>query len=98
MERTKLIALAILFRRLKKKRKNRIQWVHPINIKRNEASTFFVLYQELRKYEEIFYNYFWMSMQSFDDLHERIKDRIKRHNTSFRKCIHPLQMQAVTLR
>lgn len=88
----------VLYRRLKKRKKNRMQWIHPINMKRNEAGAFFVLFEDLRNDNDKFFNYFRMSMNTFDDLHVRIRDSIQRQNTSFRECIQPIEMLAVTIR
>jgi len=44
-------------------------------MKRNEAGTFVILFEDLRKDEDKFFNYFGMSMKTFDDLHVKIRDR-----------------------
>ncbi|KAG8224494.1 hypothetical protein J437_LFUL003217 [Ladona fulva] len=83
---------------MKKRRRNRMQWVHPINLKRNESGAFHVLFQELRNDPIKFYNYFRMSISTFDELHGRLKDSLQRHNTFFRECIQPTQMLVVAIR
>lgn len=99
MERNQLLACLLLYRRLnKRRRRNRIYWVHPINTRRNEFGAFHVLFYELREDSEKFFNYFRMSKDTFDDLHAQIKNSIQHRNTSFRECIEPVQMLAVTIR
>ncbi|KAG8223752.1 hypothetical protein J437_LFUL003117 [Ladona fulva] len=97
MEREQLLAWFLVYRRMKKRRRNRMQWVHPINLKRNESGAFHVLFQELRNGPIKFYNYFRMSISTFDELHGRLKDSLQRHNTFFRECIQPTQMLVVAI-
>lgn len=98
MEREQNIALLLLYRRLKRRRAKRLQWVHPINQKRKECGDFYVLFHQLREDPEKFYNYFRMSATTFDELHGRLKDVLQRQDTFMRECIQPEQMLAVTLR
>ncbi|CAL1300127.1 unnamed protein product [Larinioides sclopetarius] len=52
----------------------------------------------LRNDDTKFFNFFRMSIPSFDELHGRLKDTIQRKNTKMRNCIQPLEMLAITLR
>jgi ribosomal protein L16 Arg81 hydroxylase len=88
----------LLYRRYRKYRKNRIHWVHPINEKREEVGLFYTLFQDLRKDEKKFFNYFRMSITTCDDLHELLNDNPKHQNTKMRNCIQPVQMLAIALR
>lgn len=97
MNRKQLIAL-LLFRRRIKRRRNRLIWVHPINEMRKEVGIFYTLFKQLRQDDTKFFNYFRMSITSFDELHGRIKDSIQRKNTKMRNCIQPVEMLAITLR
>lgn len=96
MYRKRTIAKCFLYRRIQKYRKqrNRIFWVHPINQRRDEVS----LMKEIRADENKFFNYFRMSISSFDELHNLLKNSIQRQNTNMRNCIQPVEMVAVTLR
>jgi hypothetical protein len=76
MDRRRIIAIWLLYRRYRKYRKNRIHWVHPINEKREEVRLFYTLFQDLRKDEKKFLN-FRMSISTFDYLHERLKDNLR---------------------
>lgn len=98
MEREQVIALLLLYRRLKKRRAKRLHWVHPINQKRKECGDFYVLFHQLREDPDKFFNYFRMSATTFDELHERLKVTLQRQDTFMRECIQPEQMLAVTLR
>lgn len=69
-------------------------WVHSINKNRNIEGWI----AELRKDPSKFYNYFRMSIPTFDHVLELIKNRIQRQNTNLRKCITPEERLAVTLR
>lgn len=98
MNRQRVIALWILHRRRKRRRYHRKHWVHPINQMREEVGAFYTLFDELRCDENKFFNYFRMSVSSFDELLDRLKDMIQRQNTKMRNCIQPAEMLAVTLR
>jgi len=59
---------------------------------------FYTLFNDLRNDENKFFNYFRMSCASFDELHGKLKDKLKRENTQFRNCIQPVEMLSITLR
>jgi len=72
MNREQIIALWLYYRHRKRLQNNRIFWVHPINARREEVGLFNTLFNDLRNYENNFFNYFRMSKDSFDGpLHER---------------------------
>lgn len=98
MNRKQLIALMLFRRRMNRRRKNRLIWVHPINEMRKAVGTFYTLFKQLRQDDTKFFNYFRMSITSFDELHGRIKDSIQRKNTKMRNCIQPVEILAITLR
>lgn len=98
MNREQIIAALIFHRRRKRKRRDRVHWVHPINQRREEVGLFCTLFQDLRNDELKFFNYFRMSMGSFDELHDKLKNVLQRQNTQFRNCIQPIEMLAMTLR
>lgn len=56
------------------------------------------LYPKLRNHEEKFFNYFRMSMTSFDDLLELVREDIATANTTFRDSISPEEKLIVTIR
>ncbi len=95
MERSRVIAMLYLS---KKRRRTRKHWEHPIVAKRLEFGTFYTIFPKLRENKKKFFNYFRMSIKSFDELHIKLKDHIQHENTFMRDCIQPIQMLAVTLR
>ena len=75
---------------------NRI-WVHPMNNRRFEKGEFFVLYPELRRFEDQFFNWFRMSVQKFDYLLKMIERRIQKQNTNWREAISAEEQLIITL-
>ncbi|XP_068082561.1 uncharacterized protein [Anabrus simplex] len=98
MDHSRIIAMWLLYRRYRKNKRNRIHWVHPINEKREESGLFYTLFEDLRKDGKKFFNYFRMSISTFDDLHQRLKYNLRRQNTKMRNCIQPEQMLAIAIR
>lgn len=98
MNRKQMIAIWLYNRRRKRQQKNRILWVHPINDRRDEVGLFNTLFNDLRNDENKFFNYFRMSIASFDVLHGKLQHTIQRKNTQFRNCIQPVEMLSITLR
>lgn len=99
MERSQVVVMLFLYRRIKKRRRNtRIHWEHPLITLRLEFGAFYTIFPKLREHEDKFFNYFRMSTKSFDELHVKLKDRLQRQDTFMRECIPPIQMLAVTLR
>ena len=85
MNQGKIIALWLIHRRRKWRKRNRLLWVHPINQRREEVGIFHTIFEGLRDAENKFFNYFRMSVASFDELHERLKDVLQRQNTKNEK-------------
>jgi len=96
MDRNSLTAL-FLYRR-RKRRCDRLLWVHPITKKREEFDAFYKLFDELRDDANMFLNYFRMLVSSFDKLHRRLEDSLQRRNTKMRSYIQPVEMLAVAIR
>lgn len=82
----------------KKKKKNRRYWVHPIASSRLSEGTFYVLFYELRDDENKFFDYFKMSIKSYDELHHTLKNILQKKDTNMRLAIPPIEMLAMTLR
>lgn len=72
--------------------------MHPINLKRKELGAFYSLFGQLREDEKKFFNYFRMSISSFDELHHKLERFLQHKDTFMRECIHPKEMLAVTIR
>ena len=75
----------------------RRMWVHPINNLRYEKGEYFVLYADLRKYEDKFFNWYRMSTKKFDYLLKLIQRRIFRRNTNYRESISTEEQLVITL-
>ena len=75
----------------------RRMWVHPINNLRFEKGEYFVLYADLRKYEDKFFNWYRMSTKKFDYLLKLIQRRIFRRNTNYRESISTEEQLVITL-
>ncbi|RZF35513.1 hypothetical protein LSTR_LSTR010204, partial [Laodelphax striatellus] len=75
MEVEEVTCMWLVYRRYKaRKRRQRNFWVHPILTDRLTHGAFVTLYPNLRKYEPTFFNYLRMSISSFDELLEIVKD------------------------
>lgn len=83
---------------LKQKRTIREHWVHPINSERYTNGHYVKLYNKLREDPTKFFNYFRMSVKSFDELLLYIKNDIQLQNTNMRSAIQPEEMLVITLR
>lgn len=79
-------------------RKRRRYWVHPFINERYLKGAFVTDLIDLREDEQKFFNYFRMSIRSFDELAARISDALKGNENAVRDPIPPLEMIAVTLR
>nr|CAH7722547.1 unnamed protein product [Callosobruchus chinensis] len=74
----------LLCRRIKRRKIKRKYWIHPINQSREYNETFHTLFQELRCDESKFFNFFRMSVASFDELHGKLISKIQRQNSKMR--------------
>lgn len=70
---------------LKKKRR---YWVHPYIDDRLARGGFITLFSSLRENPDTFINYFRMSVQSFDELADKITDMIKSQDTCDSAYLH----------
>jgi hypothetical protein len=59
---------------------------------------FYSLFNDLREDDGKFFNYFWMSPRSFDELYSKFEDHLYKMDTNMRRCIHAKEKLAVTLR
>jgi len=73
-------------------------WVHPINSERQSHGHYFQSYKQLRKDNVKFFNYFRMSISSFDELLSYLENDIKRRDTNMRIAIQPEEKLVITLR
>ena len=75
--------------------------MHPFTDSRLITGRFTTSFADVRENRDkffFFFNYFRVSVQSFDELAGRITDKIKSRDTWMRLAIPPLEMLAVTVR
>lgn len=92
-----LIAIALLLA-LNKKKRNRRYWVHPLNTRRLTDSQFYLKRAKLRAHPEEFFKYYRISMKSFDELHNGIREKIQKQNTCMRLCLDTEEKLTITIR
>lgn len=64
---------------------------------RKTCGSFASLYQDLRAHPDKFHSYFWMTVQSFDELLQHVLWRIQRQDTHLQRWVPPVQCLMVTL-
>ncbi|KAJ8911470.1 hypothetical protein NQ315_015237 [Exocentrus adspersus] len=84
--------------RKKKKNKKRRYWVHPLNTRRIRHSQFYLLRAKLRAHPDKFFDYHRMSIKTFDELLDKVRDKIKKQNTWMRFSIDAEERLTITLR
>jgi hypothetical protein len=90
--------LALLHKRIYKKKRRHRYWVHPLVCTRLETVQFYTLFYELREDENEFLKYFRMSLKSFDELPSLLQEEICGLETNMRRCVPPAERLAtVTL-
>lgn len=87
-----------LLQLLKKRRKRRSYWVHPTLSSRLTSGHFHVNFCNHRKYPDKFFEYYRMSVTSFDELLGFISGYIMKHDTVMRRSIEPAERLVLTLR
>lgn len=92
-----VVICAFEIHKRKMKRKKRY-WVHPLYTERLFKGKFYTIYSELRQYPPKFFNYFRMSINSFDELLALVGPVITHQDTRFRKAIPAEERLTVTLR
>jgi hypothetical protein len=97
MDRNSISALFLLYRR-RKRRRNGLHWVQKLNLKKGRIRRFYTLFCKLREDANRFFNYFRMSVSSFDEIHRRLKESLQRRNSKMKNCIQPVEMLAVAIR
>ena len=75
----------------------RRMWVHPINNLRFEKGEFFMLYPDLRKYEDKFFAWYRMSIRKFDQLLGIVQNSLWKQCTKFREPISAEEQLVITI-
>jgi hypothetical protein len=101
MDRESRILLLLLLRRreMKKKQKQRKYWVNPyLSIMNHDGENFKRKYEALKiSGDDKFYEYFRMSVSSFEELLTKIAPRIQKKYV-FRKPVEPMEILGLTVR
>lgn len=80
------------------KKRKRVHWVHPLNSHRLSLGEFNCLYSNIRQHPDRFFNYYRMSVKSFDELVILMRPNITKKNTKFRDAIGVEERLTVTIR
>ncbi|KAJ8954112.1 hypothetical protein NQ317_007718 [Molorchus minor] len=96
MDDEEFLAIAFLLSQ-RKKRKRRF-WIHPLNTQRIQQSQFYILHPKLRAHPEKFFDYYRMSIISFNEVLNLIREDITKQDTHLRLAISAEERLAITLR
>lgn len=83
---------------IKKRRAKRRWWSHPILSHRLVTGQFHVMFNTHRMYPDKFYQFYRMSVESFDELLGLIREFIGKRDSVMRRAIDPAERLALTLR
>ena len=78
--------------------KHRRYWVHPLHSSKEYDMKFQLFYDNLKKYPEKFFDYYRMSIQSFEELLEKVRLNLTKETTHLRNPLSPEERLTVTLR
>ncbi|RVE41626.1 hypothetical protein evm_013720 [Chilo suppressalis] len=100
MDRKRRLALLLLLRHRRNRRKiTRRYWICPfISLRNRDGQFFLVEYRELLLDEKKFYNFFRMSVSSFECLLKSLEPHIRKNYTNMRNPVEPVEMLGITLR
>ncbi|CAH1957177.1 unnamed protein product [Acanthoscelides obtectus] len=99
MEIEECIAVWYLLNNKKKKLKRRRSlWVHPMLGLRESKGTYNLLHEDLLQDPSKFFNYYRMSIQSFEKLHNILENKLIKKDTTMRRSISSKERLSMTLR
>ncbi|XP_066455104.1 uncharacterized protein [Eleutherodactylus coqui] len=95
-----LLLLGYVASRRKKRKRETVRnyWVHPLTSQRFSKGQFHLLYGDLRKSPKRFFDYFKMSVATFDELLENLRPALIRSDTKMRLAISPEERLCVTIK
>lgn len=73
-------------------------WVHPLNSDREKNKNFSEFYENIRKHPEKFFEYYRMSIKSFDELLAKLRSHLTKEITNMRNPLNPEVRLTVTIR
>lgn len=91
MDSTETIAVLLCVLRRRKKRKRRTVWIDPFISSRKINGKFYCDYESLRRNPKKFRNCFRMSIDTFDQILERVHNGLQRKDTKMRNVFHLLK-------
>ena len=68
--------LGLMYLRRRYRKRTREYWVHPLLTVRYMEGSFYILFEKLRYHDSKFYNYFLMSIHTFDFLVDRVANSV----------------------
>lgn len=92
------VVVLYAYQRRRKRKRRHDMWVHDLWTERGMHGEYHHLVRSLFAYEDKFHQYFRMTPQIFNELHELIKDDIRKQNTYFRRAIGTEERLAICLR
>ncbi|KAL0902286.1 hypothetical protein ABMA27_000189 [Loxostege sticticalis] len=100
MDRNKRIALLLLRRHYTYlNRRQRRYWIHPLSVAMNPDGEYFSRkYEALKLDEKNFFDFFRMSVSSFEELLNKLSPYIQKNKMKGRKPVGSLEMLGLTLR
>ncbi|KAF9424298.1 hypothetical protein HW555_000437, partial [Spodoptera exigua] len=91
-------SLAILYWYYRRQRRRKRLWLNPIVQRRSTVGAFTTLMQQLRNDPQKFFNYFRMTIPTFDNLLKKVEKDLKKRDTNMRKSIRPEEKLAICIR
>ncbi|XP_046688968.1 protein ANTAGONIST OF LIKE HETEROCHROMATIN PROTEIN 1-like [Homalodisca vitripennis] len=82
----------------KTKRQDRRWGTHPVLSSRLTTGAFHLMFEKHRQYEDKFYQYYRMSVSSFDELLHLVSDGLMKKDTNMKRSIEPAERLAITIR
>lgn len=73
-------------------------WVHPVHSKIEGENNFFIFYENIRQFPLKFFEYFRMSITSFDELLKMLRPYLTKQQTNMRNPISAELRLIVTIR
>lgn len=77
---------------------DRTCWVHPLNAKYQSRDIFKNFFEDIRKFEDKFFEYYRMSVCSFDELLIILKPHISKQELPLRTTISAEERLTITIR
>lgn len=82
----------------KKSRRKKRWWTHPTLSNRLSTGQFHIMFNKHKMYFEKFFQYYRMSVTSFDELLDLVRENVAKRDTVMRRSVDPTERLVVTLR